>query len=170
MAQFQVPQFIEIEDKIIGPLTLRQFMYIGIAGIFSFFLFFLLKTWIWVVFSTALFAVASTLAFIKINGQPMYVILAYAIKYFWQPRFYLWQRPEFQSTKSETKIPKVELVAPETAKEKIEEAKKPLLKNLWLKIQTGGQMLKPPSITKIFQKIRKNETEMQQKSRRIDYR
>lgn len=170
MAQFQVPQFIEIEDKIVGPLTLRQFIYIGIAGIFSFFLFFLLKTWIWVVFSSSLFTIAGILAFIKINGQPMYVILIYALKYFWRPRFYLWQKPKIESAKSEIKISKIELVAPEIAKEKTEETKKPLLKNLWLKIQTGGQMLRPNSITTIFQKLRKNETEMQQKSRRIDYR
>ena len=30
--QFQVPQFIETEDKVVGPLTLRQFMYIAGAG------------------------------------------------------------------------------------------------------------------------------------------
>jgi len=170
MAQFQVPQFIETEDKIVGPLTLRQFIYIGVAGLLSFFLFFLLKTWIWVVFSTSLFALASILAFIKINGQPMYIIVAYALKYFWQPRFYLWQKPELVLTISEIKIPKIELVSPAVAQEKSEEKRKPLLKNLWLKIQTSGQILKPGSASSIFQKLRKNEAEMQQKSRRIDYR
>jgi hypothetical protein len=34
MKQFHVPQFIEVEDKIFGPLTLKQFLYvIGGAGI-----------------------------------------------------------------------------------------------------------------------------------------
>ena len=45
--QFQVPQFIETEDKIVGPLTLRQFLYIGAAGLLSFLLFFVLKIWFW---------------------------------------------------------------------------------------------------------------------------
>ena len=27
--RFEVPQFIDIEDKIIGPLTWRQFIYLG---------------------------------------------------------------------------------------------------------------------------------------------
>ena len=27
--QFQVPQFIEVEDKIFGPLTLKEFLYLG---------------------------------------------------------------------------------------------------------------------------------------------
>ena len=31
--QFRVPQFIDIEDKVIGPLTLKQFAYVlGAAG------------------------------------------------------------------------------------------------------------------------------------------
>jgi len=32
--QFQVPQFIEVEDKIFGPLTFKQFVYMaGGAGL-----------------------------------------------------------------------------------------------------------------------------------------
>ncbi|TSC61742.1 MAG: SsrA-binding protein, partial [Parcubacteria group bacterium Athens0416_74] len=27
--QFQVPQFIEVEDKIVGPLTFKQFVFIA---------------------------------------------------------------------------------------------------------------------------------------------
>ena len=30
--RFQVPQFIEVEDKIFGPLTLKQFIYLAGAG------------------------------------------------------------------------------------------------------------------------------------------
>ena len=30
--EYQVPQFIEVEDKIVGPLTLKQFIYIAGAG------------------------------------------------------------------------------------------------------------------------------------------
>ena len=30
--QFQVPQFIEIEDKIFGPLTFKQFIYLAGGG------------------------------------------------------------------------------------------------------------------------------------------
>ena len=38
--QFQVPQFIDVENKIIGPLSLRQFLYLAGAGLISFMLFF----------------------------------------------------------------------------------------------------------------------------------
>ena len=39
--QFQTPQFIETENKIIGPLTLKQFFYlaVGFGVSFTFFLF-----------------------------------------------------------------------------------------------------------------------------------
>ena len=36
MQQFVVPQFIEVEDKILGPITVRQFLIMLIAGILIF--------------------------------------------------------------------------------------------------------------------------------------
>jgi len=39
--QYQVPQFIEVEDRIIGPLTLKQFLYLAFAGAILFVLWFL---------------------------------------------------------------------------------------------------------------------------------
>ncbi|KKS92044.1 MAG: hypothetical protein UV69_C0039G0006, partial [Parcubacteria group bacterium GW2011_GWE2_43_12] len=32
MQQFVVPQFIDVEDKIIGPITVRQFIIIMVGG------------------------------------------------------------------------------------------------------------------------------------------
>ncbi|PIR86865.1 MAG: hypothetical protein COU11_03360 [Candidatus Harrisonbacteria bacterium CG10_big_fil_rev_8_21_14_0_10_49_15] len=89
--QFQVPQFIDIEDKIIGPLTLKQFGYLAIAGAFSFVLFFVLVTWLWIVITVLLTGMAAGLAFIKYNGRPLLVMLGAMGKYFWQPKFYLWK-------------------------------------------------------------------------------
>ncbi|MBI2050635.1 MAG: PrgI family protein [Parcubacteria group bacterium] len=70
--QFVVPQFIDVEDKIIGPITTRQFI-IGIVAILLVFAAYKLA-------DTALFALEAVLilgayaliAFIKINGQPFY--------------------------------------------------------------------------------------------------
>jgi hypothetical protein len=90
--QFQGPQFIDVEDKIIGPLTLRQFIYIAAAGGFSFVLFFALQTWLWVIATTILGLIAVAFAFIKLNGRSLGLILVAALKYAWQPKFYLWRR------------------------------------------------------------------------------
>lgn len=86
--QFQVPQFIETEDKIIGPFTLRQFIYIAIAGVISFTLFFVLKLWLWLIIVVVLVAISASLAFIKINGRPLIIIIQAAFKYTWSPRIY----------------------------------------------------------------------------------
>lgn len=86
--QFQVPQFIETEDKIVGPFTLRQFLYIALAGIISFILFFVLELWLWVIVVLILFGASASLAFIKINGRSMSTIIQAAFKYTWSPRVY----------------------------------------------------------------------------------
>lgn len=169
--QFQVPQFIETEDKIVGPLTLRQFLYIGVASLISFFLFFALKTFLWFMVTAILGTIAAIFAFIKYNGQPMHRIVFSALKYIWQPRFYLWQTPqpisEMKIQDMEKRLRKIEIpkIEPEIIKT---ESKMPLLKSLWLKITTGSKILKKfgkkEEQQEIFKKI------AAQQMRRIDYR
>ncbi len=90
--QFQIPQFIEVESKIVGPLALKQFLYIGIAAAFSFILYFILELWLWLFITAILGGISLALAFGKYNGQPLPKILWMAISFFWKPRFYIWQR------------------------------------------------------------------------------
>ena len=60
---FQLPQFIETEDKIVGPFSLKQFLYVGVAFGISAILYFLVKTWVWLVLSTPLVGAAIAFAF-----------------------------------------------------------------------------------------------------------
>lgn len=90
--RFQVPQYIETEDKIIGPLTLRQFLYLAGAGAVSFVLYFILTFFFWIVLTVFAGAVAIALAFVKINGQPFIKILGAAVRFMSKPRLYLWKR------------------------------------------------------------------------------
>lgn len=90
--QFQVPQFIDVENKIVGPLTLKQFFFLAAAGGASFLLFFVLATWLWVIVAMILTAGGLTFAFIKYNGQPLVKIAFNALGFLWKPRLYLWQR------------------------------------------------------------------------------
>ena len=55
--QFQVPQFTEAEDKIVGPLTLRQFIYIAAAGGVSVMLYFAVITWLWAFLSMFIWSI-----------------------------------------------------------------------------------------------------------------
>lgn len=94
MAQFQVPQFIETEPKIVGPLTLKQFGYIGVAGLLSFFLFFTLRLEIWLVITIIMGLIACAFAFLKFNGRPFEILFINAALYIWKPKLYLWQRKD----------------------------------------------------------------------------
>src|SRR3989344_4279625 len=97
MAQFQVPQFIETEDKIVGPLTLRQSLYLSGAGLILFLSFFILKTFLWFILAAFIGTAAALMAFVKFNGQPMHKAIFAMLNYAWRPRFYLWKSPLVQS-------------------------------------------------------------------------
>ncbi len=91
--QFSVPQFIEFESKIVGPLTIRQFAFIAVPFLVSFALFFVLILPVWILVAALLLSVGAAFAFVKIAGRPLYKVALYALKYFWQPRLFLWRTP-----------------------------------------------------------------------------
>jgi len=96
--QFQVPQFIETEDKIIGPLTLLQFLYIGGAGIIVAVLFFVLNFSLWIVTAIFFGGVGVGLAFGKVNGRPITIYLTALIDSIWKPKVYVY-KPAFTAQK-----------------------------------------------------------------------
>lgn len=94
MHQFQVPQFITVEDKVIGPFTIKQFLYLGgggllIVGIYMFF-----ELFIVILVGIPIAAFAAALAFLKINEQPFPTIVKNAVFYFLKPRLYLWRQEQ----------------------------------------------------------------------------
>jgi hypothetical protein len=103
--QFQVPQFIDIEDKIVGPLTLKQFLYLAAGFGIIFILYFYIKFIIWLMLSAIIGAFAIALAFLKINGQAFPKIVTNAIKFYLRPQIYIWQpeSPGAQKTKESLK-------------------------------------------------------------------
>lgn len=90
--QYQVPQFIEIEDKIIGPLTLRQFMWLGGGGGLGFILFQMIKPSFFAPLFILIMAVAVVFAFVKINGRPFTSFLGSLMNFTARPTFYIWKR------------------------------------------------------------------------------
>ena len=90
--QFQTPQFIETENKIIGPLTLKQFFYLAVGFGVSFTFFFILNFWLWFLISLVVGVAALGFAFVKIGAQPLPIMVSRAFLYFLQPRLYLWER------------------------------------------------------------------------------
>lgn len=100
--KFQVPQFIEIEDKIFGPLTLKQFIYLAGGGGISFVIYSIIPYLVVALFfiiPVMIFSVA--LAFYKINGKPFIFVVESAFKYALSNKLYLWQKREKIITKKE---------------------------------------------------------------------
>jgi hypothetical protein len=90
--QFKVPQFIEIEDKIIGPLTLKQFFYLGGGAMLLFILWFFLTLGAFILVALPVAGVSLALAFYKVNGRPLINVLVAMIRYLTKPRLYLWRK------------------------------------------------------------------------------
>ncbi len=90
--QHQVPQFIEVEDKIFGPLTAKQFFYIaaGVASLFILYVF--LQFWLMIILGVPIGGFFFALAFLKVNGIPFIKILNNAIGFFSQNKLYLWKK------------------------------------------------------------------------------
>jgi len=119
--QFQVPQFIETEDKIVGPLTLRQFGYVGVAGLIVFGLYFILNPLLWLLVSGILAAISVGFAFGKVNGRPVISFVAAFIDSIWKPKVYVF-RPSASLQVVGVEVPGVAVKEPD----KKATAKKPL--------------------------------------------
>jgi len=90
--QFRVPQFIEIEDQIIGPLTIKQFLYL-LAGVgILVILWFYLTLGAFLLIGLPISILVLALAFYKVNGQPFITIIGSFLKYITKPRLYLWRK------------------------------------------------------------------------------
>ncbi|MDP2708492.1 MAG: PrgI family protein [bacterium] len=90
MQQFVVPQFIDVEDKIIGPVTTRQFV-IMLAGCLVTAIFYKIFDFSFFVFSGLLTLVISGIfSFLKINGRPFHFFVLNLIQTLKRPRLRVW--------------------------------------------------------------------------------
>ncbi len=81
MPKFQVPQFIETETKLIGPLTLRQFLFVAGGVSMTAMAYVFLNGIFFAVTAVLVLAFFGSLAFVKVDGQPMLNYLAYLLAY-----------------------------------------------------------------------------------------
>lgn len=95
--RFQVPQFIEVEDKIFGPLTIKQFIYlVGGAGL-SFLVYSIIgNIYLSLVFILPIVMFSLALAFYKINNKPFINVVEAAFKYFFGEKLYIWKKVDNQ--------------------------------------------------------------------------
>jgi hypothetical protein len=110
--QFPVPQFTDVEDKIIGPLTLKQFGVVFLAGI----LIFLIYTASGKSLLVSAFAImiiglpALGVAFGKINGRPVYDSFGFVLRFLTSPKILIFHK-QVLSIGSNAKLKKAELAS-----------------------------------------------------------
>ncbi len=92
--RFEVPQFIDIEDKIFGPLTWRQFLYLGGGVGMAVVLFITTPFLVFVLIGIPLAALAGALSFIPINNRPFSYFLEAMFNYITGQRLYIWRKKE----------------------------------------------------------------------------
>jgi len=90
--RYQVPQFIEVEDKIFGPLTLKQFIYLAGGGGLCLVFFSLLPFYIFILLSLPVAAFSLALAFYQVNDRPFLNVIEHAFGYYVGSKLYLWKQ------------------------------------------------------------------------------
>jgi len=90
--RYQVPQFITIEDKIIGPFTLKQFL-IYVGAIMVLVPVFLSTTIpLFITIAVPILGAAAAFAHFKIHGRSLFTVIGSAIGFVTRGQLFLWRR------------------------------------------------------------------------------
>ena len=90
--RFQVPQFIEVEDKIFGPLTVTQFIYLAGGIGFLVAMLIALPTWLAILLGAPVALLGLALAFFKVNDRNFIEVLQSAFEYSTKNKLYVWDK------------------------------------------------------------------------------
>lgn len=137
--QFVVPQFLDVETKIIGPITGRQFgILLGtlLADFAAFRIFRSIPIFILVAILITTIGIA--FAFVKINGQPFHYIVLNMIQTIRKPLIRVWDK---EMTDSEIKNRLKEVNKKDEIKEepvRIKRLEGSRLEELSMVVNTGG--------------------------------
>lgn len=95
--QYKVPQNIDLEDKIVGPFTMKQFAYLMGGGllVYSFyqmFIDYINGTIYTVIASTPIVIIAICLTFVKINDRPFEYFIINLFSYIFSKKYRIWHQ------------------------------------------------------------------------------
>jgi hypothetical protein len=95
--KFQVPQFIETEINIIGPFTLKQFLWVAAGAVFLFLDFTLFKGIIAIIIAIPIAGIAGALAFLKIDDMPLINYITNLISFSFGKKQYIYTNESRQN-------------------------------------------------------------------------
>ncbi|OGH92816.1 MAG: hypothetical protein A2563_04060 [Candidatus Magasanikbacteria bacterium RIFOXYD1_FULL_40_23] len=136
MEQFVVPQFIEVEDKIFGPITTRQFIILLVTGLVLFIIFKLADVTLFIFLAVLIGGSAVVVAFVKVNGQPFHYFLLNIVQTLRRPSRRVWYK-SFSKTELSESIKSGKLEVVEVIKE-VPRMSYSRIRDLSLIVNTGG--------------------------------
>jgi hypothetical protein len=130
MPLFPVPQFIEKETPIVGPLTLKQFIVLLVAVVFCFILYKTLPFFIFLPLGLIIVVFSLSFIFLKVGEIPFYKVFLEGLNFLFRKKRFSWGKGEGKSISFE----KIELKSEEKRKIKLKRESK--LKEIAMKIET----------------------------------
>lgn len=97
-----VPQFIDVEDKIVGPLTAKQLGWLALGGVAALVAWNFLDTSAFAMACVIIGAIVGALAFVRPYGQPLITVIFSGITFIFRPKIYLWRRLAEQIARKKT--------------------------------------------------------------------
>lgn len=97
--RFQVPQFIDIEDKIFGPFTFKQFVYLAGGAGSAYAIWKLVPTIIAVFIVIPIIGIALALTFYKVNGKPFIEVMQAYVAYSFKSKLFIWKQRKVEKKK-----------------------------------------------------------------------
>ena len=139
--RFIVPQFIEHEAKIVGPLTFKQFIYVASGAAVCFFVYQIASFYVFLSSCVVFGGGGLALAFLQINGRDLPTVLANLFKFNLGPKMYIWKKREvpIRVLKKEP-IPTISKKDEEKEELPLKIAEKSQLKKLRTTIETAGEL------------------------------
>ena len=135
MQQFVVPQFIEVEDKIFGPITIRQFLILLGAGMLIFLAFKYADFTLFITVLAVVGGLALVFSFVKVNGQTFHYFLLNILQTTKKPSLRVWNK---SYSKSELNYLRKEVIDEVMEKEVYKKVKNHHIRDLSLIVNTGG--------------------------------
>ncbi|HBA36649.1 TPA: hypothetical protein DCZ15_02110 [Candidatus Falkowbacteria bacterium] len=135
MQQFTVPQFLDVESKIIGPLTTRQFLIILAAAIIMAISYRLFDFSLFLVIAIIITIIAAVFSFVKVNSQPFHLFVLNAIQTVRRPGLRVWNNRLVAIEQEE----KLDIIKPGYEPETKKEYKTSRLAELALIVDTKGR-------------------------------
>jgi len=135
--RFQVPQFIEHEPKVVGPLTFRQFLYLAGPGAIAFFSYFTLPFSTFLIIAILMGMLGLALGFVKVGGKSLPALLSSFFLFSIAPKKYIWKKERTVIKPSQVQYKNPEVNLEESTKREIKLVQQSKIKDLATKIETN---------------------------------